>query len=516
MKRGFKKSLALLLAMLMSISALGISVSAASELVNITISPSSLTLDEKDTAQLSVTAVYQDYSTKTNPEGVRWSSEDDTFVKVSSTGFVTAQKITDGAVVKIYANYTEGGVSKEAYCEVKVAKAPVLVDKISWAWEATALYAGTSKVYSFAYEEGSKNNKYSLIPDKPDVTTATLTCSPADALQIDNVNKTFKVNPIDKETLPVTLTLTADGASPSCKPVSKTFTIYRDIPITRVAWTFKDGTRDPLYNYYENESKKIVAEYYFMPTDMGSPAQDYKFTIYPQSLKYESIAELCEVTFTSSDERVVVFNEETGRIIPIGNGESDLTIMIKTPKGKVFKDTVTAHVRKSPYGPVMKARIGFDEKKTDVDAVEYNKDNDTLTLMFSNQIQLTAQLNKDAVDTETDKAKYQDAAVDEKATKQIYVLLDNGEEITVKPAKFTWKIDDESIATVDQNGLVKAGSGKGTATITLTVDDNGHKYEDTVKFRAKMPWWEVLIAILMSLFTGNWSKIPKYFGMLFN
>ena len=71
MKRGFKKSLALLLAMLMSISALGISVSAASELVNITISPSSLTLDEKDTAQLSVTAVYQDYSTKTNPEGVR-------------------------------------------------------------------------------------------------------------------------------------------------------------------------------------------------------------------------------------------------------------------------------------------------------------------------------------------------------------------------------------------------------------------------------------------------------------
>lgn len=513
MKRGFKKSLALLLAVFMAFGAvpfvsLGmIAFADDPKLDYIIISKETLTLEKDKTAELSAIAFYTDGSHSSIDKGARWSSEDDEYVAVSSAGVVTGKKVTKTPIM-VYANYTVGDISKEASCAVTVTKSPVLVEKIAWNWknadgsEVNALYAGTDKEYHFDYE----SKMYTLTTktsEVPDTTSATLTCMPADALQINNEKKTFKVNSIDKESLQVTLTLTADGASASCQPATKTITVYRDIPITGVEWTFAQGsTGISNFPYYDKKSSvQKIAAYYFMPTELGG-GTEYKFKVTPASLKIDSILELCEVTFTSADERILVFNEETGRIIPVGNGQTEITITIKTPKGKTVKDTIVGRVENSPYTPVTKVGITYDKDKTDVDSIDYNKDSNTLTSLFASEIQLLPVLN--------DGAKLDDV-------KAIEVELDNGDTIqTVKPIKYSWKIDDSSIATIDKNGLVKAGSGKGTATITLTIDDNGHKYEESVKFRAKMPWWEVLIAILMSLFTGNWSKIPKYFGMLFN
>lgn len=529
MKRGFQKSLALLLAVFMTFGAVPflsvgmIAFAANPELKNISLSvESEFTMKVGETKKIGVTATYSDYSSKPVAiSKVGLTSSNSALVSIASDGTLKAEAITvkkdeKGQVVKdeagnevhepvtITAYYDEGGEIKSASCSVTVIKAAVKVDKIMFNWETNALYAGTDKVYSFAYKTGDV--KYTLIPDNPDVTSATLTCTPASALQIDNEKKTFKVNPLeDKETLSVTLTLTADGASASCQAATKTMTIYRDIPITGISWNFKNETRTPLFSYYEKNDKGEVtnklAAYYFMPTELGDANSEYKFKILPASLKLEPILELCTVTYKSSDERVIVIEEETGRIIPVGNGSAELTISLETPKHKVVKDTVTAYVQNSPYTPVSSVAIGYDEKNTDVDAVKYDKDSDRLTLMFSKQIQLIPNMNAGA----------------KLDVKPIDVELDNGETLqTVKKINYTWKSDDTSIATVDKNGLVVAGSGKGTATITLTIDDNGHKYEDTVKIRTQMPWWEVLIAILMSLFSGKWSKIPSYFGMLFN
>lgn len=500
MKKGFVKSLALLLAMLMTFSMFGMGASAEDPTLEaVTISEETLTLYKGQTMQLSATAVYSDFTTKNISKVARWSCDDTESVTVSSEGLVTAVKITKTPAT-VYVNYTEGGVAKEASCDVTVVKKPVEVDKISWLWDATAMVAGTGKVYSFDYA----SRMYSLIPDNPDVTSATLECVPAYALQIDNENKTFKVNPLeDKEKLSVTLTLTADGASAACQPVSKTLTIYRDIPIDSVSWDFVNGTRTPWYSYYDKTYTNQVGVYYFMPAEMGNKNAEYKFKFYPQSLNagMKSILELCDVTFTSSDKRVIVFDEITGRIIPVGNGTSDITITVVTPKGKVFKDTVTAGVYGSPYTPITSMTIVADDDSANCTVGK--DETPKVSLMYEKSLTLKTKLNDGATLLNT----------------PIDVQVNDGRTLkTAKKCDVKWTSDDEDIVEIETNkdgtATIKA-KGAGNVTITLTVNDSGEKIVKQVRVRAWMSWWEASVGFWGSLFTFHWAKVPMYFKAFF-
>ena len=295
MKSTLKTALALLLVLLLgmtSIGGAGMTASAAEPTpVSISIGADELTLQVGETRQLSATAVYSDYTTGTITDLARWASYDTEYVSVTGSGLVTALKVTKEPV-PIYASYTENGVTKEASCYITVVRAPIHVDKISWTWSANSLYAGTNKTYSFDKTSGL----YSIIPENADAPSVSLSCTPDFALEIDNEKKTFKVNPLtDRETLAVTLTLTADGAGAQCLPVLKSMTIYRDIPITGVSWDFVNGTRTPWFSYYDKNDPKKVAVYNFIPAELDAPAAEYKFKFLPQALNasIRSIIELC-------------------------------------------------------------------------------------------------------------------------------------------------------------------------------------------------------------------------------
>lgn len=504
MKRGFRKSLALLLAVFMAFGvvpfiAVGMVASAADpELASISMSMETLEMQEGDKAQLSVIAFYTNNTHKVLSNGVRWSTTDNKLVDVSSTGEVKAIKATEkDKPVTIYANYTEDGIAKETSCAVTVLPKPVPVDSIDWNWDATALLAESGKVYSFAYTVGATDNLYKIVPDNAAVKTATLSCTPEGALQIDNNAKTFKVNPIKDEKLVITLKLTADDPSDKCQPATKQVTIYKDVPITGVAWRFRTSAgaviKEPLYNYYDKDSNtNEIAEYYYMPTELGDPKADYRFETVPASADY---LKLCEVSVSSADKRIVQFDEKTGRIIPVGNGETTVTVTLKTPKGKTYKDTAKVHVQNSPYTPVTTASIIYEEADSDA---YYEPDKNTIYLIYAHEIQLAPVLNNGA-------------KLDQKA---ITIMIGDTKKKLVNEIEYSWSSSDEEVAVVDQTGHVTI-TGEGTATITLTINDNGTTVTKSVNVAGKIPTWVAIAGIFMSFFSGRWDKIGTYFRALF-
>ena len=502
MKSTLKRALALLLVLLLgmtSIGGAGMTASAAEPtLVSISMCVENLTLQVGETRQLSVVVVYSDGTTGTITDLARWASDNTEYVTVTSKGLVTALKVTNEPVT-VYACFSLYGVTLEASCKVTVVET-VPAERIIWNWPVNALYAGTNKTYSFDKTSGL----YSIIPENADVKSATLTCAPAYALQIDNEKKTFKVNPLtDRETLSVTLTLTADGAGAQCLPVSKAMTIYRDIPITGVSWDFVNDTRTPWFSYYDKNNPKKVAEYYFMPAEMGDPAAEYKFKVIPQALNasIRSIIELCDISFESSDKRVIVLDEPTGRIMPVGNGTTDLTITVVTPGGKVFKDTVTAGVYGSPYTPSTSVEIvpSDDANKCEVGEHETPK----VSLEYTKELTLKTKMNDGAT----------------LLNKTIEVPMDDGRTLmTVQKCDFKWTCDNEDLLEVSTNkdgtATVKA-KGAGDATVRLTINDSGEKIVKEVRVHTWMSWWEALLGFLVALLTFQWSKLPPIMTDLF-
>ena len=495
MKRGFRKSLALLLAVFMAFGvapffAVGMIASAADpELVSITLSVASeIEMVAGEQKTLSVVATYNNSTSKfIDADKVAFSSSDSKLVKIESDGTLNALAPTEeGKPVSVKAFYSENEKTVFAETKVTVTKAPIYVDSIAWNWDVTALLAGTDKVYSFA-------DLYKVVPDNADDKTAKLTCTPESALQIDNEEKTFKVNPITTDKLVVTLTLTPNKGSDKCQPATKQVTLYNDVPLKSIEWDYKVGsTGKSLFKYYETVSGiQQVAEYYYELTDGKTTTR--KFHTDPAYA-----VDLCDITVKSEDKRIVTFDEVTKRLIPVGNGEAKITITAKTPKGVVKSHTIIAVVQDSPYTPVTSVAIGYDKNNTDSDA-SYDAASNTLTLLYTHSIQLTANLN--------DKAK-----LDQKA---ISVTMSDGRKVTtVAECEHSWKSSDETVATVDKNGKVTV-TGAGTATITLTVNDNGTVLTKDVKVQGKMSWWEALVGILMSLFSGRWNKIPAYFKAMF-
>ena len=520
MKRGFQKSLALLLAVFMTFGAVpffGVSMLASAEdigsLKAISINPDSFDLEVGKTKELQISGAYRNDTTgvvtsKSVPASkVSWSTSNDKYATISSEGVVSAVAVPEnGKPITIYITaFVSEDPSIYAQCAVKVVKAPIFVDTLEWKWKKTTLLAGDGEVYSFAYNaEKLDENMYRIAPINADTKSATLTCTPVGALSIDNAAKTFTVNELDKNTekLTVTLTLTADGAKEG-KEVKDSIqiTIVKDIPITGIKWNFKVGSTNKTgFSFYEkNDAGKPtdkIAVYYYKPTELGSKTAAFRYETIPANDIY---LELCDITVKSSDKRVVTFDDTTGRLIPVGNGEAKITVTAKTPKGKQFEDTVIAVVSNSKYTPITEIKFGYDEKNTSED-VTYDSKENTLSLMYNHEIQLTAAVGKEGASLKNE---------------SVVITLDDGRKVTyAKPCTYKWTSDDESIAKVDQNGKVTV-TGNGTTTIKLTVDDNGTAIVQQIKVKGGMTWWEVLVAVLMCIFSGRWNKIPTYLKALF-
>lgn len=497
MKTGFRKSLALLLAVFMAFGAapfaLGFAVFAADAqytLKSISVAPKTATLAVGETLTLQVSGAYANVE---NPEDiiseaiqntdVDWSSSNTAYATVSSDGVVTALAVCDEVTIKAM-DKNDGNIKN--VCTIKVEKAPIYVESITWNWAKTALLAGAT------YEIAADN--YIMIPDKPDNTEVELTCTPASALQIAADGKSFKVNPLPAGTsqLVVTLTLTAKGAGKDCKPATKQMTILEDVPLTSVKWDYKvNSIGQTFFKYYDNDSVGTVKNKNF---------HLYKFTAYSGSSALDASAlSLCEVKITSSDNRVVKPDEKCQCFIPVGNGKADITVSVKTPKGVTKSHSITVFVQDSPYTPITVLGIGYDEKNTDSSA-SYDSATNTISLMYTHGIQLTAQMNEGAT-------------LEQKA---ITIDMEDGrKEKIVSECEYKWSTSNESVATVSKDGKVTC-VGVGNAVITLTVNDNGKEFIKTVNIKGGMSWWEALIGILLSIITFNFNKVPTYFKALFS
>ena len=500
MKTGFKKSLALLLAVFMAFGAapfaLGIAVFAEDvdteepvyALKSISVSPESKTLVVGEELKLQVVGAFVNTADATdvtakaiNNTDVDWSSSDSKLATVSSEGVVTALAVCDEVIIKA-ADKTDGNI--KSVCKIKIEKAPVYVDSITWNWKATALLVGQTVNLT--------SSMYTMIPDKPDNTEVELSCSPASAVQFAQDGKSFKVNPLPAGTtqLTITLTLTAKGAGKDCKPATKQLKILDDIPLTEVKWDYKVGeTNKTLFEYGKTQNN--ITEKYFYP---------YKYTAKAGESALDSSAlSLCEVKITSSDNRVVRPDDKCQCFIPVGNGQANITVTVKTPKGVTRSNTITVVVEKSPYTPITMVGIGYDEKNTDSNA-SYDSATNTISLMYTHGIQLTANLNKDA-------------KLDQKA---IVVTMDDGrKEKIVSDIEYKWSSSNESVATVDKNGKVSC-VGVGNAVITLHINDNGTEFTKTINIKGAMSWWEALVGIFMSIISFNFTKVPVYFKALFS
>ena len=468
-------------------------------LTGMTVTPDSLTLTNVgDTYQLHAVGTYKDEPAPyTVTKGVTWGTSDDKIVKVSSTGLVEVVSVPASNASDVTVTITavcEGADGKlvSAKCVITVPKKHIYVERLNLDWAATALVSELN----YKFENVFTYTLYLSETPPADVEVnrnVTLTCSPADALVIDNEKKTIQVLPISKDTLVVTLTLTAEDPSPNCKPVTMQVTIYKDVPLTGIKWDYKLGsTGKTRLAYYEKVNGiNRIAEYYYEET-VGTTTT-YKYNTTPAYAR-----DVCEIKVKSSDTRVLRVDEKTNRLIPVGNGEAQLTITATTPKGVSKSDTIIVVVNDSPYNPITDVKIGYDEK-TATNA-SYNSESNTLSISYKQGITLKALL------TPTE------AKLDQK---DVYVTTTDNRKIkTVSATEYTWSSSNPEAISVNSKGEVKVNKA-GSAVITLTVNDNGVEFKKTVNVKGSMTTWQVVLAILISIFTLNWSKIPGYFSNLF-
>ena len=504
MKTGFKKSLALLLAVFMAFGAtpfaLGFAVFAEDTapdapdapvyvLKALSVSPDVATKAVGETLTLSVSGAFVNTADPTDITSkairntdVDWSSSDTKLATVSSEGVVTALAVCEEVIIKA-ADKNDGNI--KGVCKIKIEKAPVTVDSITWNWKANALLAGnTFKLTS---------DMYTIVPEKPDNTEVELTWSPASAIQLLE-DGSYKVNDLPKgeTSLTVTLTLTAKGAGKDCKPADKQMKILSDVPLTEVKWNYRVNEKgQTLFKYYDNTTGTIKNKNF----------HPYKYTAYSNGVALDASAlSLCDVKITSADNRVVRPDDKCQNFIPVGNGQANITVTVKTPKGVTRSHTITVVVQDSPYTPITIAGIGYDEKNTDSNA-SYDPATNTISLMYTHGIQLTAKLN--------DKATLEQKA--------ITITTEDGRKDTiVKECEYKWTSSNEAVATVDKTTGKVTCVGIGDAVITLYINDGGTEFTKTINVKGSMSWWEALVGILMSIISFNFNKVPTYFKALFS
>ena len=469
------------------------------DLIGMTVTPDSLTLENvHDTYQLHAVGTYKNESAPyTITKGVNWSSSNTSVLTVSNDGLVEVLSVpaSNAADVKVTITAVcEGADGKlvSAKCVITVPKKHIYVERLNLDWSATAMVSEISYKFDDVF-------KYSLYlsetpPEGVEVNrNVKLTCSPAEALVIDNEKKTIQVLPITKDTLVVTLTLTAEDPSPKCEPLTFQVTIHKDVPLTEIKWDYKLGSSGKTRLAYYEKVNGIdrIAEYYY--EELIGTTMTYKYHTTPAYAR-----DVCEIKVKSSDTRVLRVDEITHRLIPVGNGEAKLTITATTPKGVIKSDSIIVVVNDSPYNPITDVKIGYDEKTAG--SATYSSASNTLSMLYRQGITLKANVTPTT------------AKLDQK---DVYVTTTDNRKIkTVSATECTWTSSDPDVISVNAKGEVTVNKA-GSAVITLKVIDNGVEFTKTVNIKGTMSWWQVLLAVILSIFTFHWDKIPGYIGGLF-
>lgn len=505
----FKKSLSLLLALIMAFGAIpfiagGMIASAVLDQTKALSSiATSVTGEVKmqvgDAKDITVYATLEDGTGEFVSEGVTWASTDMTAVIVEG-GKLKALKATT-APVTITAVFIHAGTPKTATFTVSVTEKPLEVNSISWKWPNAKVVAGLT--YSF-------KDLYTLSPVNPSDKSVVLTCSPETAVQIDNEKQTFTVNPITAKTEEIQLTLTANGASALCTPAKLNVLVYADVPIEKVVWDYKlDANGKTQFLYYEKVNGiKEVAEYNY--EYKSGDTMVYKYHTVPEDLRA-----LCTFTVESGNERVIKVDAATKRLIPVGNGEAVITITAKTPGGvkKTAKMTVVvgyhssyADTSEAPYTPIDGINLNINKDKS-ASTAEVTTDATTkkvtkISAHFGSTIMMTA--------TPTTKANVKNVQPT-LSNKSVKLEINGVSTEVVKPCTYTWTSSDESVIKIDAKTGKATALSKGTATIKIVGEDNGVKFEESVKVECSVYWWEALVGILACIFTGRFSEIKRFF-----
>lgn len=184
-----------------------------------------------------------------------------------------------------------------------------------------------------------------------------------------------------------------------------------------------------ILDYYETNQggNQTVAKYYFL-SESG-----YKFHTEPQSMQDQ-----CTFSVFAWNDRILRVDTKTGRIIPVGCGETRLTVSAKAPDGTTKNDTVVVVVRNSPFIPITDVEIGYNPSTSNISSVSYNAETNMLTMSYKTSFQFVPILSPS-------NAKSSD----------ITVVLDDGRTIkTVSAAGGQWISSDENVLSIDSSGKV--------------------------------------------------------------
>ena len=218
-----------------------------------------------------------------------------------------------------------------------------------------------------------------------------------------------------------------------------------DVELTSVRWTYNVGsTGKTRFAYYQKVNGiNQIAEYFYEETN--DDATTYRYETTPASAR-----DLCSITVSSSDTRVLAVDNNEKKLIPVGNGESQLTITATTPQGGTQSHTITVVINDSPYTPISAVSIGYDPDQTS-SGVSYNSTDNELSVPLNQHIKLKANLAPSIAS------------------------IDSAETVT-------WTTSDTSVAPVTSDGVVE-GVHNGTATITLFIQDHGQVFTKNVKVK---------------------------------
>ncbi len=418
---------------------------------------------------------------------LRFQSADSTVLQVSDSGRVTALKTTGSEGVTVYGYYTNKKSGKTVSGTAKVIVRQ-RVDEIRWNWEANTLIAGETYYYG---------DKYQVFPTSAQNKGVELTSSDPTVIEVNEAAQTFTVNkyPGNEKYIYVTLTLKAKDPSSKCKDVDKQFLVFNEVPLTGIHWDLNVNSKNETqFRFYENDAKKkegVAARYWYEATKFNGLGKN-KYHTDPSYA-----AALCDITVTSSDERIMKVDKATKSLIPVGNGRCILTITARTKNGSVVvSDTVTAIVIDSDYTPPTDVQIGINEKKS-------SKSNYSVLSASSIRLAYTKSMVLGPMVPSGKSGTFDHDTFE--------LTLEDGRVITVyEAAKIVWKSDNPSAVTVDKDGKVTA-VGPGSAKITVTVTDNGAKpIEASITVETKISLLQAIIGFLMSLIKLNLPMAGKY------
>ncbi|MBQ3151666.1 MAG: Ig-like domain-containing protein [Clostridia bacterium] len=481
MVKGFKKVLSLAFALLFAFGAMpiaGVVAFAEGAAINfdtITVSPASVNLDVGETKQLAASGAYLDKDGKpvANPitDGIAWSSADTSVVSVSNTGLITAEALpeeVDSKTVVVSAYYTNpNGTAIVATCEVTVERADVLITSIKWDLKGEDGKALTTLIEGDTY---SFKDMYKILPSKATNKTVEVTCEPENALEIDIKEQKFIVNDkIDDGIVRLTIK-TKDGSK-----LSNTVTLQvydaDDLRIKSVRWTWagRETTGICKLDYYKNIVTKEVANYYYEKEEDGEIVRKYKL-----SPEYAIAANAVKIEFRSSDKRVAYFDETTKRLVPKGNGYTEITIIVTNDKNEVYTDKMGIVVAGAPYTPAV--------------GVEMTSKDDDGGFTFVKKITKYY--------TETVQFGYNLKASDYKLSADVAPNLFDKKGELLPHCNVRWYSTNEKVVVIDEKTGLATCKDSGSAEIVLEIEDNGMTYEARCEFVGKIRWWQWLIRLI--------------------